>query len=69
MAKVGGDPDSATSQWFVNLSDNSGNLDNQNGGFTVFGQVRDMATIDAITQVDVFDAGAPFDNTPAGGFR
>ena len=39
MAKLGGDPDSATSQWFVNLADNSENLDEQNGGFTVFGQV------------------------------
>ncbi len=39
MAKLGDDPDSATSQWFVNLEDNSENLDEQNGGFTVFGQV------------------------------
>ncbi|HEY1109591.1 MAG TPA: peptidylprolyl isomerase [Opitutaceae bacterium] len=48
MAKVGpaaGQPptdatiNSATSQWFVNLSDNSENLDNQNGGFTVFARV------------------------------
>ena len=39
MAKAGGDPDSATSQWFFNLADNSANLDNQNDGFTVFGRV------------------------------
>ncbi len=38
MAKVGGDPNSATSQWFFNMADNTGNLDNQNGGFTVFGR-------------------------------
>lgn len=35
----GGGPDSATSEWFLNLADNSSNLDNQNGGFTVFGRV------------------------------
>lgn len=39
MAKVGNDPNSASSQWFFNLADNSANLDNQNGGFTVFGHV------------------------------
>lgn len=39
MAKVGGDPDSATSEFFYNLGDNSTNLDNQNGGFTVFARV------------------------------
>lgn len=39
MAKVDGDPDSATSEWFINLGNNSSNLDNQNGGFTVFGHV------------------------------
>lgn len=42
MAKVAGAPNSATSQWFINLADNSGGgarLDVQNGGFTVFGQV------------------------------
>lgn len=39
MAKLSGDPDSATNQWFFNLSNNSANLDNQNGGFTPFGVV------------------------------
>ena len=39
MAKAGGDPNSASSQWFFNLGNNSANLDNQNGGFTVFGRL------------------------------
>ena len=39
MAKVGDNPDSATSEFFFNLGNNSANLDNQNGGFTVFGRV------------------------------
>ena len=39
MAKLGGDPNSATSQWFISLGANSDNLDTQNSGFTVFGRV------------------------------
>ncbi len=39
MAKLGDDPNSASSQWFFNLANNTTNLDNQNGGFTVFGRV------------------------------
>ena len=40
MAK-NSDPNSATSQFFINLADNSGPLDNptNSGGFTVFGRV------------------------------
>jgi peptidyl-prolyl cis-trans isomerase A (cyclophilin A) len=50
MAKVEGNPDSATSQWFVNLADNAANLDGQNGGFTVFGRVTppSMTVVDAL---------------------
>ena len=39
MAKIGGEPDSAANSFFFNLADNSTNLDNQNGGYTVFGQI------------------------------
>ena len=40
MAKLSGDENSATNQWFFNVGNNSSNLDNQNGGFTVFGVVQ-----------------------------
>lgn len=52
MAKQAGNPDSASSQWFVNLDDNSF-LDNDNGGFTVFGRVvgNGMTVVDAISNL------------------
>jgi cyclophilin family peptidyl-prolyl cis-trans isomerase len=69
MAKLGGDPNSATSQWFVNLADNSVNLDGQNGGFTVFGSVlRDgMTVIDQVAALTAYDASSvhpAFDTLP-----
>src|SRR6478752_464134 len=50
MATVGGNPNSATTQFFFNLVDNSSNLDTQNGGYTVFGTVlgSGMSVIDGI---------------------
>jgi peptidyl-prolyl cis-trans isomerase A (cyclophilin A) len=39
MAEVGSDPNSATNEWFINVADNSQNLNFQNGGFTVFGKI------------------------------
>jgi cyclophilin family peptidyl-prolyl cis-trans isomerase len=49
----GGGPDSATNEFFFNLADNSTNLDAQNGGFTVFGEVQGagMTVIDALSQI------------------
>jgi len=53
MAKPADDPDSATSQWFINLTDNRPNLDNQNGGFSVFGRVlgEGMEVVDQIASL------------------
>lgn len=50
MAKVANNANSATSQWFFNMSDNSKSLDVQNGGFTVFGQIteKSQVTLDRI---------------------
>src|SRR5262249_5054691 len=45
MAKLGGDPDSASTDWFINLTNNNVtatnvvNLDEINGGYTVFGHI------------------------------
>jgi cyclophilin family peptidyl-prolyl cis-trans isomerase len=66
MAKFPSDPDSATSEWFINLADNSANLDSQNGGFTVFGEVvgDGMTVVDAIAALQVWNAGSPFTDLP-----
>ena len=66
MAKLGGDPNSATSEWFINLGDNSDNLDSQNGGFTVFGRVLGdgMDVVDAIAALQIWNFGGAFDNLP-----
>ncbi len=66
MAKLGGDPNSATGQWFINLADNSGNLDSQNGGFTVFARVigDGMEIADAIAQLQIVNAGGAFASLP-----
>jgi peptidyl-prolyl cis-trans isomerase A (cyclophilin A) len=66
MAKPGGDPNSATSQWFINLVDNSVVLDGNNGGFTVFGEVSGdgMDTVDAIAALPIYAFQAPFGEIP-----
>jgi len=61
MAKKGGDPDSATNQFFFNLTDNSDTLGpHNNGGFTVFGTVigRGMEVVDALASQTAYNAGA-----------
>lgn len=50
MAKIANNPNSATNQFFINLANNASNLNNQNGGFTVFARIAGtgMAVADAI---------------------
>ena len=70
MAKTASDPNSATNQWFISLGDNSANLDVQNGGFTVFGQVigSGMTVVDAIAAVNRFNLGGNFTSIPLRNF-
>src|SRR5262249_45195725 len=62
---------SATNQFFFNEQDNSGapsNLDQQNGGFTVFGQITSaggLAVMDAIGALQVKDLRTGNQNDPA----
>jgi peptidyl-prolyl cis-trans isomerase A (cyclophilin A) len=60
MAKLGDDPNSATNQFFFNLGDNSANLDNQNEGFTVFGEVagNGMDVVELLAAQQVWSASS-----------
>lgn len=72
MAKVsaenGGGEHSATSEFFVNLANNSANLDAQNGGFTVFGRVTDasMPVVTGISGLQLFNGATPVQNYTSG---
>lgn len=58
MAKTANNPNSASSEFFINLADNSSNLDNQNGGFTTFGKLFDssLPAVQAIAALQTGDA-------------
>ena len=74
MAKIANQPNSATTNFFFNLADNSANLDNQNEGFTAFGRVSasSLAVMDGLAAKPTssysvaVDGGAAqsFDNCP-----
>jgi len=70
MAKQGGDPNSATDQFFFNLADNTSILNDAGqgatGGFTVFGKLlgpADQAVLSALTSLPVKD-GTPASRAP-----
>lgn len=61
------DINSATSQWYFNVRDNSSILGPSNGGgYTVFGDVlgSGMSVVDAIAALPRVNAGSPFDALP-----
>lgn len=66
LAKLGGDPSSGTSQFFFNLGNNAANLDNQNGGFTVFGQVigTGMQVVDNLAALPTQNRQGAFNEIP-----
>lgn len=65
MAKLDGNPNSASNQWFVNLTDNL-ELDTSNGGFTVFGNVvgNGMTVLEAIGDLPFVNLGVKASDTP-----
>jgi peptidyl-prolyl cis-trans isomerase A (cyclophilin A) len=69
MALSGGDPDSGTSQFYINLTDNSSSLDPQN--FTVFGEVLVgmesngvVGSIASVATMSIGDSVFKLDNVP-----
>lgn len=68
MAKVSGNANSATNQWFINLADNSANLDVQNSGFSVFGKVSTEGMVVADAIAALYTASTDVGNMPLRNF-
>jgi cyclophilin family peptidyl-prolyl cis-trans isomerase len=65
--RYAGEPNSATTDIFINLNDNAANLDKQNGGFTVFGRVATASqpVVAAITALPIGNYGSsPLNSIP-----
>lgn len=66
MARVGGNPHSATSQFFINLQHNTF-LDSVDGGMTVFGRVigdESWSTVLLLNEYPIINQGSPFNELP-----
>lgn len=64
MAKTS-EEHSATSSWFINLADNSENLDLQSNGFTVFGEVIEgIEVAEKINDLTIYNFGGALTNLP-----
>ena len=71
MARIGGMVNSASSEFFFNIANNTG-LNNVDGGFTVFGRILDaagLAVLDSINAVqDILPQLGPQDGIPRVGY-
>jgi len=65
MARIPGDPNSATSEWYFNAVDNT-NLDSVDGGFTVFGKLlgSDLDVVQSVLALRTVDLGSPLSELP-----
>ena len=66
MARLGGQANSATNQFFINLVDNTGlDMPRDGAGYAVFGKViAGMDVVDAIAKVPTSDADPIYKNKP-----
>lgn len=63
MARLGGQVNSASNQWFINLGNNN-SLDSVDEGFTVFGKVlgNGMGTIDLVSGIPAYNLNDDFNS-------